>query len=414
MITLTPHAPHSISTGSTIKVKSKISSKALLNSVLLSRISIGIALILLLCVARSINAHEIKPAIVDLNYIKQGPQLELEIKMLVNLEALISDIGPSHEDTKDANNSDAYDALRAMNEKELLFEFDSFKPRLINGITLLDNNNITQSMSVDSVNIPPIGNLEIARDTTIILRSTLNENVNALSWQWEARFGETIVRANSNIQSMDYAALLSPGQRSDLIHFTDTVQVSAWRVIANYIVVGFEHILPKGLDHILFVIGLFLLTTRWRVLAIQVTTFTLAHSITLALGVSKVLVIAPEIVEPLIALSIVFVCVENLFASNLSRWRVVMVFLFGLLHGLGFASVLEAVGLDSSNFVIALLGFNVGVELGQLFVVAICMLLVGIWFGKHAHYAKWFSKPASVVVGLVGLYWFAERILPYI
>ena len=167
--------------------------------------------------------------------------------------------------------------------------------------------------------------------------------------------------------------------------------------------------MPKGLDHILFVVGLFLLAPRLRPLAVQISTFTLAHSITLALGAIGLLRISPSIVEPLIALSIVFVCVENFITVRLSKWRIVTVFSFGLLHGLGFASVLDEVGLAAGNFVTALLGFNVGVELGQLLVVAACLLSVGLWFGSKGWYRSRISQPASIVVGLIGAYWFVQR-----
>ena len=174
--------------------------------------------------------------------------------------------------------------------------------------------------------------------------------------------------------------------------------------------VGFEHILPKGLDHILFVIGLFLLSPKWRPLAVQITVFTIAHSATLALATLGYLSISAAVVEPLIALSIVFVCAENYFTSHLSKWRLATVFVFGLLHGLGFASVLGAVGLDTQNFFIALLGFSIGVEIGQLLIVTLCMLGIGIWFGKHQNYRRLFSMPASFLVGSIGLFWFTQRV----
>jgi len=364
----------------------------------------------LLCLfSQSIYAHEIKPAIANLHFsaVETGPKLRVEL--LVNAESLMAEIGPDHDDTKESANSAMYETFRGMNSISLLNAFGQFQHKFLNNINLSDSNGTPIPLVVEMIDIPEAGDVSLARDTRITLRASSLSGVNAVVWQWDAAFGEVIVRANNETQTLDYAALLSPGQSSDPIHFTAPAKQSPWQVIANYIVVGFEHILPKGLDHILFVIGLFLLTTQWRALILQVTTFTVAHSITLALGATKTLVVAPEIVEPLIALSIVFVCVENLFTTRLHRWRLVMVFTFGLLHGLGFASVLEAVGLDDATFVIALLGFNIGVELGQLFVVAICMLAIGTWFGKKANYHKLFSKPASVVIGCIGLFWFVQR-----
>ena len=369
--------------------------------------------ILLLTSSMLANSHEIRPAIVNLNFlsnINAERNNELQMDVLLNLESMIAEIGPEHDDTEQSENSERYEKLRSMQPDALAKAFELFQDQLIAGITVLDRGANQYPVSVRSIDISPVGDIDIARDTKLILVATLPRQILAASWQWHEKFGEAIVRTNNDDPALDYAALLSPGQQSELIEFTQATQQSSFSVVKNYIVVGFEHILPKGLDHILFVIGLFLLTTRWQALLIQVTVFTIAHSITLALGATGWLQISASIVEPLIALSIVFICVENLVTANLSRFRIAIVFLFGLLHGLGFASVLGEVGLDTSNFIIALLGFNIGVELGQLFIVGLCLLLVGYWFGKKPWYRKSVSIPASLVIGAIGGYWFLQRI----
>ena len=142
---------------------------------------------------------------------------------------------------------------------------------------------------------------------------------------------------------------------------------------------GYRHILPEGLDHILFVLGLFLLRAELRPVLIQVTTFTIAHSLTLALSLYGVVSLPTRVVEPLIALSIVYVAIENLRTRTLTPSRVALVFLFGLLHGLGFAGVLTGLHLARGDFAVALLGFNLGVEAGQLTVIAGAALLLGSW-----------------------------------
>ena len=177
----------------------------------------------------------------------------------------------------------------------------------------------------------------------------------------------------------------------------------------DYLLIGFQHILPKGLDHILFVVGLFLLNARISALLWQVTAFTLAHTLTLALAIYGVLAVPSSVVEPLIAASIVYVCVENLFCSEMSRWRPLVVFLFGLLHGLGFAGVLREIGLAPERFLSGLIGFNIGVELGQLAVIAGCFLAVGLWFRHRSWYRRFITLPASLVIALIGGYWFFER-----
>lgn len=167
---------------------------------------------------------------------------------------------------------------------------------------------------------------------------------------------------------------------------------------------------PLGFDHILFVLGLFLLGAELRPLLWQITSFTIAHSITLALSIYGIFSLSPQIVEPLIALSIAYVAIENIVTSELKPWRPVVVFAFGLLHGLGFAGVLSELGLPRNEFLTALVSFNLGVELGQLAIVGAALLLVG-WFRHKNWYRSRIVIPASLVIGLVGLWWAVERTL---
>lgn len=180
---------------------------------------------------------------------------------------------------------------------------------------------------------------------------------------------------------------------------------TAWR----YTVLGFEHILPKGLDHILFVLGLFLLSPKIRPLLWQVTAFTIAHSITLALAMYGVVDLPSSIVEPAIALSIAFIAFENLFTKKLHPWRPAVVFLFGLIHGLGFAGVLLELGLPREAFATALVAFNVGVEAGQLAVLTLAFAVTG-WFLKRDWYRPFVAMPASLLIALTGLMWTYDRI----
>ncbi len=188
------------------------------------------------------------------------------------------------------------------------------------------------------------------------------------------------------------------------------VPSSRSEVIRRYLALGFTHILPKGLDHILFVLGLFLLSLRFRPLLAQITAFTLAHTLSLALAMLGLVHLSPRIVEPLIAVSIVYVAVENVFARELNKSRVALVFAFGLLHGLGFAGVLGELGLPRSEFVPALLSFNVGVELGQLSVIALAFLAVGAFRGRSWYKVR-VAIPASLAIATVGLYWAVTRAL---
>jgi len=182
-----------------------------------------------------------------------------------------------------------------------------------------------------------------------------------------------------------------------------------WQIAQQYLVLGYTHILPKGLDHILFVLGLFLLSPRLETMLLQVTAFTVAHSLTLGLSIYGLVSLPSRLVEPLIALSIAYVALENLVTRELKPWRLALVFLFGLLHGLGFAGVLRELGLPRGEFLTGLLTFNLGVEGGQLTVIAAAMLMV--WpFKTKAWYHHRVVIPASLVIAAIGLYWTFLRI----
>ena len=180
-------------------------------------------------------------------------------------------------------------------------------------------------------------------------------------------------------------------------------------IVRQYLWLGYTHILPKGLDHILFVIGLFLLSPRLKTLLLQVTAFTIAHSITLGLSMYGIVSLPPRVVEPLIALSIAYVAIENMVTRELKPWRVALVFTFGLLHGLGFAGVLRELGLPRAEFLTALLTFNAGVEIGQLTIIAAAWITVGA-FMRRSWYRKVIVVPASCGIALVGLYWTVSRL----
>jgi len=176
-----------------------------------------------------------------------------------------------------------------------------------------------------------------------------------------------------------------------------------------YTRLGFIHIIPAGADHILFVVGLCLLSTKFKTLLWQATAFTVAHSITLALSMKNVIVMSGNYVEPIIAMSILFIAVENMFLSELKAWRIFIVFLFGLIHGMGFASVLNEIGLPPNRFLSSLFYFNLGVELGQIAVILAVFLLLILPFRQKQWYKKAIVYPLSAVIALIALYWTIER-----
>lgn len=181
-------------------------------------------------------------------------------------------------------------------------------------------------------------------------------------------------------------------------------------VVSFYLGLGFEHILPYGIDHILFVLCLFLLEPKLKSVVMQATCFTIAHTITLILSMQDTISPSANIIEPIIAISIVFVALENIFIRELKPSRYIIVFLFGLIHGMGFASALNEIGLPRNAFYSSLISFNIGVELGQIAVILIAYLLIGIWFSKEAWYRKRVVYPMSIAIALIAGYWTIERI----
>lgn len=181
-------------------------------------------------------------------------------------------------------------------------------------------------------------------------------------------------------------------------------------VIWFYLKLGIEHIVPFGIDHILFVVALCLLNNKLKTILWQATAFTVAHSITLALSMKGVVSLPSEIVEPLIALSIVFVAVENILSSELKAWRIGIVFMFGLIHGLGFAAALNEIGLPRNKFFTSIISFNAGVEIGQILVILTVFALLILPLGKKPWYKKRIVYPISILIALIALYWTVERI----
>lgn len=375
---------------------------------------------LIVCVSlfSSVKAHEIQPSIVDFVYNKDG---YYQMSIQVNMEAILAEVGSEHDDTEQSENTKEYNQLRKLDATALANKFDEFSETFLQGISLKFDDK-KQPLSILDMDIPDVGDIELARESSVNFAGLIPETTKTMQWQWDKKFGNAVFRVATDDYPELHSSYLLEGKSSDVIDIGGDCdaknnekvggclkQTSAWDTFTNYIVVGFEHIIPKGLDHILFVVGLFLLSTQLKPLIVQITSFTLAHSVTLALGIFGLVKVSPSIVEPLIAASIVYVCIENIFADKLSRWRPILVFLFGLLHGLGFASVLTDFGLSQSNFVSGLLGFNIGVELGQIAVIIACFALVGYWFGKKDWYRSYITIPASVVIALIAVYWVLER-----
>lgn len=349
-------------------------------------------------------AHEVFPSIADMT----AGDGRIEFEVQANIESFVAGIDlKGVTDTNAAPQATDYDALRALPPDAMADRFREFWPTMAERVTIRAGD-AALVPELTAVAVPDVGDPELARMSEFQFSVALPSGADSVQVGWDAAFGTLVLRQQG--VEKPYDGFLEAGVLSDPIQLGGGDQAGLWATFLNYVPVGFDHIVPKGLDHILFVLGLFFLSTRWSPLLWQVSAFTVAHTITLALAALGYVQVPGTVVEPLIAASIVFVAVENLLTDGLSRWRPFVVFGFGLLHGLGFASVLGEFGLPEGAFIPALIGFNVGVEFGQLAVIAVAFALVGYWFGRKSWYKARISNPASVLIGLVGAWWVVERV----
>lgn len=360
---------------------------------------------LLMLVPVATTAHEVMPSIADFS-LRDGV---LTVDVRANLEGFVAGIDlTATADTNSAPQAMDYDVLRDLPPDALEDRFRAFWPRMAPRIRVLVDGAEVTGAELLAVSVGDVGDVNLARGSSFSFALPLPEGAKTLQIGWASQYGALVLRQNG--VEKPYDGYLEAGALSDPIALGGGDQMSPWQAFVAYVPVGFDHIVPKGLDHILFVLGLFFLSVRLRPLLWQVSSFTFAHTVTLALGALGYVNIPGSIVEPIIAASIVFVAVENIVSKGLSPWRPVVVFGFGLLHGLGFASVLGEFGLPEDGFVPALIGFNVGVELGQLFVIGLAFLLVGAWFGRKPWYRAWIAVPASAAIAAVGAWWVVERV----
>jgi len=250
------------------------------------------------------------------------------------------------------------------------------------------------------------------RVATIRLTGALPTGAKTFSWKYGWTFASYALTVRRDLSDNSETQWLEGGDTSAPFNLSAPTRTAtdrlrtAWR----YFALGFTHIVPYGFDHVLFVLGIFLLGSRPRTVLWQVSAFTVAHSITLGLSLYGFVTAPPAIVEPLIALSIAYVAIENVFLSELRSWRVALVFAFGLLHGMGFAGALKELGLRRADFLAALLTFNLGVEAGQLAVLGTAFTLVAWPCRRRDWYRRLVVVPASVLIACTALYWTVERL----
>ena len=363
----------------------------------------------------TVSGHEVQPAVSDVTIDAE----RVVIEITAALEPIIAGVNLSEvADTDESPLADRNDALRALSPDALAAELERAWPGIADRITLRSGD-VALEPELIGIKVPETGDVEIRRDSTIVVAADLPPGDDPVTFGWDAALGGLVVRQQA--EGEGYDAYLTAGASTEPMPRTGVATQTLGQAVLRYVVSGFDHIIPKGLDHILFVLGLFFYSLNWRPLLWQISAFTVAHTVTLALATLGIVQPTMWIVEALIALSIVWVAVENLWHGGRREigWtRIAVVFGFGLLHGLGFASVLSEFGLGS-HFVASLISFNVGVEIGQLTVIAVAFLLLGLPFGDKPWYRRRVAVPGSLVIAAIAAYWVLNRIgvagdLPYL
>ena len=356
--------------------------------------------------ASQLSSHELSPNIINLQIDKK----RISIELTINLEAYLAGVDFSILDnTNDHDNETYYKTLRKLNNSELTKIFLKNWDKFVSLFSIVSEDGTKlNNFNFSKIDTEDIDNTEVSRLSNIYF-FVENQGMKPVTFQASRILGEIIFR-QTGVENGVTQFLLS-GEKSKVISAKTGKPLDWIDTFLDYIPVGFSHILPKGLDHILFVLGLLFLTPKVYPLLIQISIFTLAHTITLAISSLKIIDISSAIIEPLIAASIIYVAIENFFNSSLTKYRSIIIFFFGLLHGLGFASVLSSFGLPGTNFIWALVGFNVGVEIGQLTIILAFYTIFIYWIKTKNYYRKYISIPGSLIIALFGTFWLLERTL---
>ena len=355
-------------------------------------------------------ADVVKPALVEISILHN---YQVEVRIDLSLEAAMTEIGTQYKNTTESPSSAEYDELRALQPELLHQRFKAFEPDFLNSFQLSINGK-PQLLSLNTVKIDIVGYKKRPRKTVLTYVAQPKELAKTLAWQYHKASGDSALRyqiVKKNQYNWSQWQWLRDGKPSGTIDINHPQLLTTTQQFLQFTSIGFEHVIPMGWDHLLFIIGLALSSLLWRKLLLLLTTFTLAHTLTLGLAMFGVVEISARIVEPLIAFSIAYVAIENLLIKQSIRRKSIIVFLFGLIHGLGFANILKQFEMAQNSFLTTLIGFNIGVELAQIVIVAtVVMVLLGLRT-TQLNYRQLAVVPVSVLIALVGIWWGIERLI---
>ena len=356
------------------------------------------------------QADVVKPALVEISIF---PDYQVEVRIDFNLEAAMTGISTQYKNTQNAPNAAEYDQLRVLEPLALREKFTAFEADFSNDLGLTING-VRQAMTLKTVDIDIKGYTKRARKTILTYTTKVPQPIQTLSWQFQPSYGDSALRYQlfeKGSYNWSPWQWLKAGFSSGEIRINQPSQNRLFKQVLTFIDIGFDHVIPLGWDHILFIVGMAFSSLLWRKLLWLVSAFTLAHTLTLGLSMLGWVSIPAAIVEPLIAFSISYVAIENLLPNPAFKRKILWVFIFGLMHGLGFADMLKSFETNTEYFFATLVGFNIGVELAQIVLVVGVLLCLLLLKKMQFNYRKIVIIPGSVIIALIGFWWGLERLL---
>lgn len=334
--------------------------------------------LLLLFVPQKSTAHELLPTIADL-FTPSEEVLTLDFR--INLEAFLAGVDlDAVANTDEDAASEGYDTLRALPAEALALRAGEIVARWNAQSLVIARDPI--ALEIQELSIPDDVDFELPRISELRVTGTLPAGAKHVVVQWPAGAGALVLRQQGVPEP--YTGYLNGGASSREIALASDAPLSSWQAFSNVLPLGFRQFLPAGFDHTLFVLALLLTSTRWGMLWRQVSLFTLAHALALAAGALGGLQLSNVVLLPLIALSVVVAGLGALFQNAFTPWRLTFVSVCGVLHGLGFAAALNAVDMPDAVLLPGLLGFVIGIALGQITVIlgALCVFwAIASWSG---------------------------------
>lgn len=366
--------------------------------------------ILLILLTNFVKADVVKPALVEVSIFKDRT---IQVEIDLSLEAAMTGIGTQYKNTQDAPNSDEYDELRALAPKVLRQKFSHFEQDFLQSFTLKVNHK-AQPLTLTDVDIDIVGYKQRPRKSVLTYKGKLPVWPKTITWEYDQVYGDNALRWQVyQVDEYNWSQWqwLRNGEASEVIDINHPEPLSKLERFSQFVGIGFDHVIPLGWDHILFIVGMALSSLLWRKLLVLVSLFTLAHTLTLGLSMYGVVEISPQIIEPLIAFSIAYVAIENLLIQQSMIRQSFVIFFFGLIHGLGFATMLKEFEMTQDSFLTTLIGFNVGVEIAQVAIVLTVVSILLLMRKFALNYRRLAIIPTSIIISIIGIWWGIERLI---